>query len=78
LRLFGFSLAILSHPLKTGQGKLCTTCPQGVSFVISSCQRFLHPDFPQIYLILSGKDGDDAQDYQVKDVQNALKKAGKQ
>ena len=36
-----------------------------------------HPDFPTIRVILSGKDGDDAQHYQIDDVRDALRKVGK-
>jgi predicted RNA binding protein YcfA (HicA-like mRNA interferase family) len=33
-----------------------------------------HPRFSTVTVIISGKDGDDAEKYQVKEVQNALKK----
>jgi predicted RNA binding protein YcfA (HicA-like mRNA interferase family) len=32
-----------------------------------------HPALPALEITLSGKDGDDAKPYQVKDIQNALK-----
>lgn len=35
-----------------------------------------HPDFPVVRVTLSGNDGDDAQQYQIKDVQDALRKVG--
>ncbi len=35
-----------------------------------------HPDISGIAVTLSGKDGHDAEHYQIKDVQNALKKVG--
>jgi predicted RNA binding protein YcfA (HicA-like mRNA interferase family) len=38
---------------------------------------WVHPAFPQSSVTLSGKDGDDAEKYQMRDVQNALKKVGK-
>jgi predicted RNA binding protein YcfA (HicA-like mRNA interferase family) len=36
-----------------------------------------HPDLPGIRITLSGHDGDDAQRYQIKQVQDALKKLEK-
>lgn len=39
--------------------------------------KWIHPKFPRVYVILSGNDGDDAQDYQIEDVQNALRKVEK-
>jgi len=36
-----------------------------------------HPEIPELSLTISGKDGDDAQPYQVKDVKNALGMLGK-
>jgi hypothetical protein len=38
---------------------------------------WVHPAFPKSSVTVSGKDGEDAQKYQIRDVQNALKKAGK-
>jgi predicted RNA binding protein YcfA (HicA-like mRNA interferase family) len=35
-----------------------------------------HPALPDVRITLSGKDGDDAQDYQAKFVQKALKRLG--
>jgi predicted RNA binding protein YcfA (HicA-like mRNA interferase family) len=37
---------------------------------------WVHPAFPSSSVTISGKDGDDAQKYQIKDVQNALKNIG--
>ncbi len=37
---------------------------------------WVHPAFPNSSITISGKDGDDAQKYQIKDVQNALKQVG--
>jgi predicted RNA binding protein YcfA (HicA-like mRNA interferase family) len=37
-----------------------------------------HPLFPALRVCLSGKDGDDAQHYQIEDVQDALRKVGKE
>ncbi len=36
-----------------------------------------HPAFPTIRITLSGKDGDDAQQYQIDDVRDALRRVGK-
>ncbi len=36
-----------------------------------------HLNFPAIRVTLSGKDGDDAQQYQINDVQDALREVGK-
>jgi predicted RNA binding protein YcfA (HicA-like mRNA interferase family) len=36
-----------------------------------------HPDIPALSLTISGKDGDDAKPYQVKDVRDALGMVGK-
>jgi len=36
-----------------------------------------HPTFPKVRVTLSGKDGNDAQQYQIEDVQEALRKVGK-
>lgn len=35
-----------------------------------------HPSDPSIRVALSGKDGDDAQPYQIDDVRDALRKVG--
>lgn len=35
-----------------------------------------HPNFPVLRVTLSGKDGDDAQQYQINDVRDALRKVG--
>ncbi|TMC19936.1 MAG: type II toxin-antitoxin system HicA family toxin [Chloroflexi bacterium] len=37
---------------------------------------WVHPAFPGSSVTISGKDGDDAEKYQVKDVRHALKKLG--
>ena len=36
-----------------------------------------HPALPTVRVTLSGKDGDDAQHYQIDDVRDALRKVGK-
>ncbi len=36
-----------------------------------------HPAFPELRVALSGKDGSDAQQYQIDDVRDALRKVGK-
>ncbi len=36
-----------------------------------------HQDLPGDEVTISGKDGDDAKPYQIKDVRNALRKLGK-
>lgn len=36
-----------------------------------------HPSLPAVTVTVSGKDGDDAQPYQIKDVRDALGKVGK-
>ena len=36
-----------------------------------------HSNFPAIRVTLSGKDGEDAQQYQINDVRDALRKVGK-
>ncbi|HCI78738.1 MAG TPA: type II toxin-antitoxin system HicA family toxin [Ktedonobacter sp.] len=36
-----------------------------------------HPSSPAIRVALSGRDGDDAQQYQIEDVRDALRKVGK-
>ena len=36
-----------------------------------------HSAYPEIRVTLSGKDGDDAQQYQIDDVRAALRKVGK-
>ncbi|GER88863.1 hypothetical protein KDW_30250 [Dictyobacter vulcani] len=38
----------------------------------------VHLQFPDVYIILSGKDGNDAKYYQIEDVQDVLRKAGKE
>ena len=38
---------------------------------------WIHPTFPEIRVTLSGKDGNGAQCYQIEDVQEALRKVGK-
>ena len=38
-----------------------------------SCTVWTHPALPKLEITLSGKDGNDAKPYQVKDVQDALK-----
>ena len=38
----------------------------------------MHPQFPNVYIILSGKDGNDAKHYQIEDVQDVLRKVGKE
>lgn len=37
-----------------------------------------HPALPAVRVTLSGKDGDDAQHYQIDDVREALRKVGKE
>jgi predicted RNA binding protein YcfA (HicA-like mRNA interferase family) len=37
-----------------------------------------HPSLPGFSVTISGKDGEDAQKYQIRDVRNALKKVGKE
>jgi hypothetical protein len=54
------------------KGWFCVFCDPG-SFV----SIWSHPNFPAIRVTLSGKDGDDAQQYQISDVQDALRKVGK-
>ena len=39
---------------------------------------WVHPAFPGSSVTVSGRDGADAQKYQIKDVQNALKKLGEE
>ena len=39
---------------------------------------WVHPALPENPITISGKDGDDAQKYQVKDVRDALKKVGEE
>ncbi len=39
--------------------------------------KWVHPQFPHAYVTLSGKDGNDARQYQIEDVQEALRKVGK-
>jgi predicted RNA binding protein YcfA (HicA-like mRNA interferase family) len=39
--------------------------------------KWFHPQFPTAFVVLSGKDGDDARGYQIEDVQDALRKVGK-
>lgn len=34
-----------------------------------------HPNFPDLRVILSGKDGNDTYTYQIDDIKNALRKA---
>ncbi len=36
-----------------------------------------HPAFPELRVALSGRDGSDAQQYQIDDVRDALRKVGK-
>lgn len=36
-----------------------------------------HPDLPEDEFTISGKDGDDAKPYQIKDVRDALRRLGK-
>lgn len=36
-----------------------------------------HPNLPEVTVTISGKDGDDAQAYQINDVRNALRRVGK-
>jgi predicted RNA binding protein YcfA (HicA-like mRNA interferase family) len=36
--------------------------------------KWTHPQFPGVYVTLAGKDGDDAQRYQIEQVENALRK----
>jgi predicted RNA binding protein YcfA (HicA-like mRNA interferase family) len=38
---------------------------------------WLHPDMPDMSVTISGRDGSDAKPYQIKDVQDALRKVGK-
>lgn len=38
---------------------------------------WIHPAIPEAPVTISGKDGDDAKPYQLKDVQNVLRKVGK-
>ena len=40
--------------------------------------KWSHPAFPGIFVALSGKDGNDAKKYQIEDVQDALRKVGKE
>jgi predicted RNA binding protein YcfA (HicA-like mRNA interferase family) len=40
--------------------------------------KWVHPQFPKVYVILSGKDGNDAKQYQIEDVQDALRKVGEE
>lgn len=37
-----------------------------------------HPQFPSVFVNLSGQDGSDAKQYQVEDVRGALRKVGKE
>ncbi len=37
---------------------------------------WLHPSLPELEVTISGKDGNDAKPYQVRDVQDALKELG--
>jgi predicted RNA binding protein YcfA (HicA-like mRNA interferase family) len=37
---------------------------------------WFHPQYPDIEVTLSGQDGDDADKYQIKQVNNALKRSG--
>jgi len=37
-----------------------------------------HPAYPGVEVTLSGKDGDDAQGYQIKQVRNAIKRTGEE
>jgi predicted RNA binding protein YcfA (HicA-like mRNA interferase family) len=39
--------------------------------------KWFHPQFPEVFVTLSGKDGSDARRYQIEDVQEALRKVGK-
>jgi len=39
--------------------------------------KWYHPQFPAVFVTLSGKDGSDAQRYQIEDVQEALRRVGK-
>jgi predicted RNA binding protein YcfA (HicA-like mRNA interferase family) len=39
---------------------------------------WVHPALPESPITISGKDGDDAQKYQIKDVRDALKKVGEE
>ena len=38
--------------------------------------KWIHGKFPDIFANLSGKDGNDAKQYQIEDVQKALKSIG--
>jgi predicted RNA binding protein YcfA (HicA-like mRNA interferase family) len=38
--------------------------------------HWVHPDIPRTDVTIAGHDGDDAQDYQIKQVQAVLKKVG--
>jgi predicted RNA binding protein YcfA (HicA-like mRNA interferase family) len=40
--------------------------------------KWVLPQFPIVYITLSGKDGNDAKRYQIEDVQEALRKVGKE
>ena len=38
---------------------------------------WVHPNIPEMPVTISGRDGSDAKPYQIKDVQDALRKVGK-
>lgn len=40
--------------------------------------KWRHPRLPGVTVMLSGKDGEDAKPYQVDDVQDALRRLGKE
>lgn len=40
--------------------------------------KWFHSEFSNVFVNLSGKDGDDAKSYQVEDVRAALRKVGKE
>ena len=39
--------------------------------------KWVHTQFAQVSVTLSGKDGNDAKQYQIEDIQDALRKVGK-
>jgi predicted RNA binding protein YcfA (HicA-like mRNA interferase family) len=58
--------------LKSALSKAGFSCRPGKG----SHTVWFHLQYPDIEVTLSGKDGDDAEKYQVKQVNNALKYAG--
>lgn len=39
--------------------------------------KWVHPLFPSVFVTLSGKDGNDAKQYQIEEVRDALRKVGR-